>query len=102
MGQNSSRKNYLDPTTGTTSDDRQQNSKSLKALHEGGILDVCAHNSLIVSCSDDKTISIFKSDVCLSNYSSIEKVTLQGHQRAVNKICCRGNNIISISIDIGK
>jgi WD40 repeat protein len=93
MGQKSSKKSYA----------IQQNDQFevLPSIHKGGIVDVASSSDgYIATCGDDKSIALIKTQECISDYKSLEPAYLQGHQRAVNKICLRHEYIFSISRDL--
>lgn len=55
------------------------------AVHQGSVLGLASHRSLIASCSDDKTISLTDRSQLLPNQQE-NPSKLTGHDKAVNRV----------------
>lgn len=90
MGQSKSKNSgsYAGNTSPTT---------STPPLFTGGILDICCNGDDVISCSDDKRISLLD---WRKLQSSPQSRYLTGHTRAVNKVIGRNNTLFSASRDL--
>ena len=95
MGQGKSKgQHYLTPEMKSAS------TGSSPSLFQGGTLDLCSSNEVLVGCSDDNQICAFNWREAVENYASLKKSYLKGHSKAVNKVCARKNIIFSVSRDL--
>jgi len=68
-------------------------------IHEGSILGLKCFNNFIATGSDDKRIAILNKGHLLSQ-SDCKPMYLEGHSKAVNRLCYHNNHLWSISRDL--